>query len=162
MCTDVSAADRYFFHSQIPLPNLHQGVLHGQQYFIGCRDFDRGFDKGHQSHSVPDNVEEQILVKLLANQPLSDNSEKESQPQQLCRIPLVYSPLPEIVPIFRSLAHAHMSSGATSWDHKESPRNTLPETSACYMAPTTAEDVIDEPYTKKVKKVRSRKYYEHR
>jgi hypothetical protein len=106
------------------LPNLYQGALHGQQYFIGCRGFNRGFDKGHQSHSFPDNVDEQILVKLLANQPLSDTSEKESQPQQLCRMPVLYSPLPEIVPIFRSPAHAHISTGATSRDHRES-RETL-------------------------------------
>jgi hypothetical protein len=36
------------------LPNLHQGALHRRQYSIGCRGFNRGFDKGHQSHSFSD------------------------------------------------------------------------------------------------------------
>jgi hypothetical protein len=125
-------------------------------------------------------------VKSLANQTLSDNSEKDTRPfskpvhpnlgveQQICRTPLLYSLLPEMVTISRPLVHAHIvdiSSRATApevWGHHEpevNARNTLPETSACSRTPMarkrTVEEAVEECYTKKVKEA-SQNHCKHR
>ncbi|KAJ7908237.1 hypothetical protein B0H13DRAFT_2017310 [Mycena leptocephala] len=52
----------------------------GHHYFVGCSGCVPGFSKGHQSHSIPDNCGEQMVAKSLANQPLSDDSEKDTEP----------------------------------------------------------------------------------
>ncbi|KAJ7820677.1 hypothetical protein B0H13DRAFT_2451468 [Mycena leptocephala] len=60
--------------------NANQGPSRDHEYFVGCSGCVRGFTQGHQSHSIPDNVGEQMLAKSLADQPLSDDSEKDTQP----------------------------------------------------------------------------------
>ncbi|KAJ7932180.1 hypothetical protein B0H13DRAFT_810730 [Mycena leptocephala] len=57
-----------------------QGQSRGQEYYVGCSGCVQGFTQGHQSHSIPDNVRAQMLARSLAGLPLSDDSEKDTQP----------------------------------------------------------------------------------
>ncbi|KAJ7899925.1 hypothetical protein B0H13DRAFT_2029204 [Mycena leptocephala] len=68
------------FNPHIPSLNVNQGSSRGHHYFVGCSGCVPGFSKGHQSHSIPDNCGEQMVAKSLANQPLSDDSEKDTEP----------------------------------------------------------------------------------
>ncbi|KAJ7822773.1 hypothetical protein B0H13DRAFT_1737629 [Mycena leptocephala] len=67
------------FNPHIPSLNANQGPSRGHHYFVGCSGCVPGFSKGHQSHSIPDNCGEQMVAKSLANQPLSDDSEKDTE-----------------------------------------------------------------------------------
>ncbi|KAJ7867305.1 hypothetical protein B0H13DRAFT_2281228 [Mycena leptocephala] len=68
------------FNPHITSLNANQGPSRGHHYFVGCSGCVPGFSKGHQSHSIPDNCGEQMVAKSLANQPLSDDSEKDTEP----------------------------------------------------------------------------------
>ncbi|KAJ7845548.1 hypothetical protein B0H14DRAFT_3139049 [Mycena olivaceomarginata] len=57
-----------------------QGSSRGHEYFIACSGFTPSFNHGHQTHSIPDNVDEQLLAKSLADQPLSDDATKDTPP----------------------------------------------------------------------------------
>ncbi|KAJ7622550.1 hypothetical protein B0H17DRAFT_1151676, partial [Mycena rosella] len=45
----------------------------GHQYFVGCSGWTTKFRQGHRTHSIPDNVDENIVANALAGLPLSDD-----------------------------------------------------------------------------------------
>ncbi|KAJ7736698.1 hypothetical protein B0H16DRAFT_1326459, partial [Mycena metata] len=57
-----------------------QGSSRGHGYFIGCSGYSHGFSSGHQITSIPDNVDEQMLAKSLAGQPISTDPDKDTPP----------------------------------------------------------------------------------
>ena len=57
----------------------HKVVIHveyqahsgrGQSYFVACDGWRKDFNRGHQTHTNPDNVNEEIVAKLMNGQPL--------------------------------------------------------------------------------------------
>ncbi|KAJ7934681.1 hypothetical protein B0H13DRAFT_2305465 [Mycena leptocephala] len=173
----ISYVSRFLDRDCIALPALRKFLEAPAAGDLSASTF-IGVSAAGRAHCVVISISFAMLARSFANQTLSDDSETDTRPfskpvhpnlgveQQLCRTALLYSPLLEIVPIFRPLAHAHIvdvSSEATAhkvWSgHHESEvdaRNILPETSACSRAPTarkpTTEEAIEEHYTKKVKK----------
>ncbi|KAJ7714453.1 hypothetical protein B0H14DRAFT_3901770 [Mycena olivaceomarginata] len=57
-----------------------EGPSRGHQYFIACSGFTRNFKTGHQTHSIPDNVDENQLAKALAGQPFVADGAKDTAP----------------------------------------------------------------------------------
>ncbi|KAJ7803072.1 hypothetical protein B0H14DRAFT_3154691 [Mycena olivaceomarginata] len=57
-----------------------EGPSRGHQYFIACSGFTRNFKAGHQTHSIPDNVDENQLAKALAGQPFVADGAKDTAP----------------------------------------------------------------------------------
>ncbi|KAF7367934.1 hypothetical protein MSAN_00858400 [Mycena sanguinolenta] len=53
---------------------------HGHYHFMGCSGWTRKFDKGHQYHPIPDNVDEHLLAKALTGLPFSDDTSKDTPP----------------------------------------------------------------------------------
>ncbi|KAJ7321108.1 hypothetical protein DFH08DRAFT_1086023 [Mycena albidolilacea] len=81
-----------------------QGSSRGHEYFIACSGFTPSFNHGHQTHSIPDNVDEQLLAKSLADQPLSDDTTKDTPPCTKLGDPHTGHKL-------QFCAHAHISNG---------------------------------------------------
>ncbi|KAJ6580328.1 hypothetical protein B0H10DRAFT_2443268 [Mycena sp. CBHHK59/15] len=57
-----------------------QGKSHGHQYFIACSGWTPKFNEQHRAHSIPDNVDENLLAKLFAGQPLTANCDRDTRP----------------------------------------------------------------------------------
>ncbi|KAJ7869252.1 hypothetical protein B0H13DRAFT_1724442 [Mycena leptocephala] len=132
------------FNPHIPSLNVNQGSSRGHHYFVGCSGCVPGFSKGHQSHSIPDNCGEQMVAKSLANQPLSDDSEKDTEPcsklvhpnigirQHFCRMPSLYDQPPELqtpcfakrniyVPLDTSIRKVIIVTNGTGHNHPMPP-----------------------------------------
>ncbi|KAJ7768120.1 hypothetical protein DFH07DRAFT_938446 [Mycena maculata] len=54
------------------------GTSRSHQYFVGCSGWTRDFQRGHRIHSIPDNVDENILANALAGRPLADDKTKDT------------------------------------------------------------------------------------
>ncbi|KAJ7206565.1 hypothetical protein GGX14DRAFT_367059, partial [Mycena pura] len=59
---------------------FEQGISRGHQYFVGCSGWTPKFTQGHRTHSIPDNVDENLLANALAGRPLSDDRTKDTPP----------------------------------------------------------------------------------
>ncbi|KAJ7235364.1 hypothetical protein C8J57DRAFT_1572122 [Mycena rebaudengoi] len=57
-----------------------QGPSRGRQLFVGCSGWTPKFTKDHRTHSIPDNVNEDLLAKGLAGLPLADDLSKDTAP----------------------------------------------------------------------------------
>ncbi|KAJ7922381.1 hypothetical protein B0H13DRAFT_2655645 [Mycena leptocephala] len=57
-----------------------KGSSRGHQYFVGCSGWTPNFKQGPRTHSIPDNVDENLLANGLAGRPLSDDSTKDTRP----------------------------------------------------------------------------------
>ncbi|KAF8197632.1 hypothetical protein K438DRAFT_2118253 [Mycena galopus ATCC 62051] len=57
-----------------------QGMSRGHQYFVACSGWSTKFKEGHRTHSIPDHVDEHLLIKALAGQPLTDDRTKDTRP----------------------------------------------------------------------------------
>jgi hypothetical protein len=47
----------------------------GHRYWIACSGWRKGFKEEHKTHSIPDDIDEDILAKLLNGTPLSGNTD---------------------------------------------------------------------------------------
>ncbi|KAF8812196.1 hypothetical protein BYT27DRAFT_7221222 [Phlegmacium glaucopus] len=47
----------------------------GRRYWIACSGWRKGFKKDHKAHSIPDDIDEDILAKLLNGTPLAGNTD---------------------------------------------------------------------------------------
>ncbi|KAJ6448961.1 hypothetical protein DFH09DRAFT_1404608 [Mycena vulgaris] len=56
------------------------GKSRGHQYFIACSGWTPNFKENHRTHSIPDHVDENLLAKALAGQPLFSERDKDTQP----------------------------------------------------------------------------------
>ncbi|KAJ6605293.1 hypothetical protein DFH09DRAFT_1269599 [Mycena vulgaris] len=52
----------------------------GHQYFVGCSGWTTKFRPGHRTHSIPDNVDENLVANALAGLPLTDDPSKDTPP----------------------------------------------------------------------------------
>ncbi|KAJ7270000.1 hypothetical protein B0H12DRAFT_1310429 [Mycena haematopus] len=52
----------------------------GHQYFVGCSGWTTKFRQNHRTHSIPDNVDENLVVNALAGLPLTDDPSKDTPP----------------------------------------------------------------------------------
>ncbi|KAJ7455398.1 hypothetical protein FB451DRAFT_1515958, partial [Mycena latifolia] len=57
-----------------------QGTSRGHQYFIACSGWTPKFREKHQTHSIPDFVNANLLAKALAGQALTTDPDKDTQP----------------------------------------------------------------------------------
>ncbi|KAJ6574171.1 hypothetical protein B0H19DRAFT_1253912 [Mycena capillaripes] len=57
-----------------------QGPSRGHQLFVGCSGWTPKFQKDHRTHSIPDNVNGDLLAKGLAGLPLADDPSKDTAP----------------------------------------------------------------------------------
>jgi hypothetical protein len=100
---------------------VHSG--RGQIYFVACDGWRKDFKTGHQTHTIPDNVNEEIVAKLMTGRPLEAGSDTNlcslivsshiGLKQAFCR----KSPF-ELVAIYYShyvliLAHPHIQGGCS-------------------------------------------------
>ncbi|KAJ6628521.1 hypothetical protein B0H10DRAFT_2428806 [Mycena sp. CBHHK59/15] len=56
------------------------GASRDHQYFVGCSGWTPKFQQGHRMHSIPDHVNENLLARALAGQPLTDDPSKDTPP----------------------------------------------------------------------------------
>ncbi|KAJ6600110.1 hypothetical protein B0H10DRAFT_2231069 [Mycena sp. CBHHK59/15] len=56
------------------------GATRGHQYFVGCSGWTPKFQKDHLTHSIPDHVDENLLARALAGQPLTEDPTKDTPP----------------------------------------------------------------------------------
>ncbi|KAJ7760651.1 hypothetical protein DFH07DRAFT_771734 [Mycena maculata] len=71
------------------------GTSNGHQYFIACRGWTLKFKENHRTLTIPNHVNENLLAKAMAGQPLTDDPDKNTPP---CRSD-------------PSIAHAHIVNG---------------------------------------------------
>ncbi|KAJ7484769.1 hypothetical protein B0H11DRAFT_2279492 [Mycena galericulata] len=57
-----------------------KGGDRGHQYFIACSGWTPKFQKNHRTHTIPDHVDENLLAKAFACQPLSTDHDTDTQP----------------------------------------------------------------------------------
>ncbi|KAF8133571.1 hypothetical protein K438DRAFT_1947662 [Mycena galopus ATCC 62051] len=57
-----------------------QGMSNGHQYFVACSGWTKQFKDNHRTHTIPDHVDEHLLIKALAGQPLTDDKTKDTPP----------------------------------------------------------------------------------
>ncbi|KAF8145007.1 hypothetical protein K438DRAFT_1782321 [Mycena galopus ATCC 62051] len=62
------------------LKSKPQGTSHGHQYFVGCSGWTKKFKDNHRTHAIPDHVDEHLLIKALAGQPLTEDKTKDTPP----------------------------------------------------------------------------------
>ncbi|KAJ6587855.1 hypothetical protein B0H10DRAFT_1961273 [Mycena sp. CBHHK59/15] len=60
-------------------PKPH-GPSRGHQLFVGCSGWTPKFQQGHRTHSIPDNVDEDLLANALAGLPLTNDGSKDTLP----------------------------------------------------------------------------------
>jgi hypothetical protein len=58
----------------VVLYQVHSGSR-AQSYFVACDGWRKDFKTGHQTHTIPDNVNDEILAKLMAGHPLEAGSD---------------------------------------------------------------------------------------
>ncbi|KAF8172216.1 hypothetical protein K438DRAFT_1981666 [Mycena galopus ATCC 62051] len=56
------------------------GISNGHQYFVACSGWTKQFKDNHRTHTIPDHVDEHLLIKALAGQPLTDDKTKDTPP----------------------------------------------------------------------------------
>ncbi|KAF8209604.1 hypothetical protein K438DRAFT_1960610 [Mycena galopus ATCC 62051] len=56
------------------------GMSNGHQYFVACSRWTKQFKDNHRTHTIPDQVDEHLLIKALARQPLTDDKTKDTPP----------------------------------------------------------------------------------
>jgi hypothetical protein len=69
-----------FFMLLFADPRREQGESHGQYYFFCCSGWTPKFKENHRTHSIPDQVDVNLLVKLRADQRLWENDNKDEKP----------------------------------------------------------------------------------
>ncbi|KAJ6582744.1 hypothetical protein B0H10DRAFT_2198444 [Mycena sp. CBHHK59/15] len=57
-----------------------EGMSRGHRYWIACDGWTPEFKESHRTHSIPDNVDEQLLIKLFANKPLANDNSVDTNP----------------------------------------------------------------------------------
>ncbi|KAJ7094972.1 hypothetical protein C8R44DRAFT_989559 [Mycena epipterygia] len=57
-----------------------QGQSRGHQYFICCSGWTTKFKENHRTLTIPDYVDENLLVASMADRPLSDTRDKDTKP----------------------------------------------------------------------------------
>ncbi|KAJ7438913.1 hypothetical protein B0H11DRAFT_2356610 [Mycena galericulata] len=57
-----------------------QGPERDHQFFVGCSGWTTKFQKGHRTHTIPDQVDENLLANALAGLPLTDDGSKDTLP----------------------------------------------------------------------------------
>ncbi|KAF8217297.1 hypothetical protein K438DRAFT_1954146 [Mycena galopus ATCC 62051] len=86
---DRSAEDDFPPVNNFPLVESHTiwqdggksfGTSHRHQYFVGCSGWTKKFKDNHQTHAIPDHVDEHLLIKALAGQPLTEDKTKDTPP----------------------------------------------------------------------------------
>ncbi|KAJ7291881.1 hypothetical protein C8J57DRAFT_1588616 [Mycena rebaudengoi] len=60
-------------------PKPH-GISRGHQLFVGCSGWTPKFQQGHRTHSIPDNVDENLVANSLAGMSLAGDSTKDTPP----------------------------------------------------------------------------------
>ncbi|KAJ6587751.1 hypothetical protein B0H10DRAFT_1954453 [Mycena sp. CBHHK59/15] len=56
------------------------GKSRGHHYFIACSGWTTNFKENHRTHQIPDHVDENLLAKAFADQPLSTDRGKDTRP----------------------------------------------------------------------------------
>ncbi|KAJ6563092.1 hypothetical protein DFH09DRAFT_1364226 [Mycena vulgaris] len=57
-----------------------QGASRGHQLFVGCSGWTPKFQRGHRTHSIPDNVDENLVANALAGLSLTCDPTKDTPP----------------------------------------------------------------------------------
>ncbi|KAJ6532200.1 hypothetical protein B0H10DRAFT_2247703 [Mycena sp. CBHHK59/15] len=57
-----------------------QGPSRGHELFVGCSGWTPKFQQGHLTHTISDNVNENLLARGLAGLPLADDVSKDTSP----------------------------------------------------------------------------------
>ncbi|KAJ6600629.1 hypothetical protein B0H10DRAFT_2196369 [Mycena sp. CBHHK59/15] len=57
-----------------------QGPSRGHELFVGCSGWTPKFQQGHRTHTISDNVNENLLARGLAGLPLADDVSKDTSP----------------------------------------------------------------------------------
>ncbi|KAJ7601342.1 hypothetical protein B0H17DRAFT_1223216 [Mycena rosella] len=55
-------------------------VSRGYQYFVGCSGWTTKFRQGHQTHSIPDNMDKNLVANALVGLPVTDDPSKDTPP----------------------------------------------------------------------------------
>ncbi|KAJ7741807.1 hypothetical protein DFH07DRAFT_684473, partial [Mycena maculata] len=80
------------------------GTSNDHQYFIACSGWMPKFKENHRTLTIPDHVNENLLAKVMAGQPLTDDPDKDTPPCSL----IVH---PHIGLKRRRCPHAHIVNG---------------------------------------------------
>ncbi|KAJ6616901.1 hypothetical protein B0H10DRAFT_1948765 [Mycena sp. CBHHK59/15] len=112
------------------LLRLQQGMSRGHQYWIACSGWTKNFKENHRTHSIPDCVEEKLVVKLLADEAINDNGDKDTPPCSCIVHPktglkLKYCP------------HAHIVNGHSK-AHSRIQRHPCPASRTIYIPDDTS------------------------
>ncbi|KAJ6550908.1 hypothetical protein B0H10DRAFT_2447027 [Mycena sp. CBHHK59/15] len=107
-----------------------QGMSRGHQYWIACSGWTKNFKENHRTHSIPDCVEEKLVVKLLADEAVNDNGDKDTPPCSCIVHPktglkLKYCP------------HAHIVNGHSK-AHSRIQRHPCPASRTIYIPDDTS------------------------
>ncbi|KAJ7210287.1 hypothetical protein C8J57DRAFT_1257203 [Mycena rebaudengoi] len=57
-----------------------EGKSRGHQYWVACTGWTPAFKESHRTHSIPDNVNEELIVKLFNNKPLAHDKSADTPP----------------------------------------------------------------------------------
>ncbi|KAJ6595251.1 hypothetical protein DFH09DRAFT_1413358 [Mycena vulgaris] len=97
-----------------------RGPSRGHQLLVGCSGWTPKFQQGHRTHSIPDDVDEDLLANALAGLPVTDDSSKDTPPRsgiihphtglkkKLCCTPIHFI---RSEPADLSITHAHIVKG---------------------------------------------------
>ncbi|KAJ6606987.1 hypothetical protein B0H10DRAFT_2228394 [Mycena sp. CBHHK59/15] len=62
------------------LMKKREGQSRGHQFWIACDGWTPAFKEAHRTHSIPDNVDENELIKCFANEPFAGDDSADTQP----------------------------------------------------------------------------------
>ncbi|KAJ6614357.1 hypothetical protein B0H10DRAFT_2436006 [Mycena sp. CBHHK59/15] len=57
-----------------------EGKSQGHRYWVACDGWTPSFKESHRTHTIPVNVDEELLVKLFANKPLANDDSVDTHP----------------------------------------------------------------------------------
>ncbi|KAJ7452009.1 hypothetical protein FB451DRAFT_1283418 [Mycena latifolia] len=57
-----------------------EGTSRGHDYFICCNGWTPQFKESHRCHSIPDNVQQQHVIKVFAGEPLANDNSLDTNP----------------------------------------------------------------------------------
>ncbi|KAJ6605854.1 hypothetical protein B0H10DRAFT_2195382 [Mycena sp. CBHHK59/15] len=80
-----------------------QGPSRGHELFVGCSGWTPKFQQGHRTHTISDNVNENLLARGLAGLPLADDVSKDTSPCSGIIHPHIG--------LKKKLSHAHIVNG---------------------------------------------------